>query len=98
MIPVTVSQEEIVDPLLETHEKVADRPPLPRKRRGQVGGVHGDWMGDTNTGMNVIVAGTPRMRSTKLRGGHTVPEENNPRRGDTRGSPTAGQTRAPHSQ
>ena len=70
-----VNQEEIVDPLLETHEEVADRPPLPRRRRGQVGGVHGDWTGDTNTGMNVIVAGTLGIRSTNYPMGDYAPLE-----------------------
>ena len=70
--------------------EVADRPPLPRRRRGRVGGVHGDWAGDTNTGMNVIVAGTPRVRSTNYEGDtqsqrRTTPEEGTPKAASPRG-------------
>ena len=77
-------------PAAREAREVADRPPLPRRRRGRVGGVHGDWMGDTNTGMNVIVAGTPRVRSTNYEGDtqsqrRTTPEEGTPKVASPRG-------------
>ena len=77
-------------PAAREAREVADRPPLPRRRRGRVGGVHGDWTGDTNTGMNVIVAGTPRVRSTNHEGDtqsqrKTTPEEGTPKAASPRG-------------
>ena len=81
VIPVTVSQEEIVDPLLETHEK-SSTSPQKTTRAGR--------RSTRRVGMNVIVAGTPRMRSTNYEGDtqsqrRTTPEEGTPEAAPPRG-------------